>query len=425
MPILTNRLIEAKWDVRKLTDIDCKGFYASKNSGGVTFNYKFTDQHGNRRSLKMGDYHREAFDVNAARAAVYAMKGRIGRGENVIQTARIEHEAAIAGGRTVDQVIAERIEWMKTPERKADGELRPRIETWANIASHLQRFMSPRLGRKLICEVTRRDIAEVSDSLVADSVSSARHFRRAASGLFNWAIQPPREYVTTSPCDHLPKLPKEHACERALSAAEIKTLWHGLDGNLPTEPKTRLAIRFALATMLRSAEFLPLRRDEIVDLDGEFPVAIIPAKRVKKRRKIIQPLSPLAVSIIKQAIQDGDEYVFQSDLAVKPIHRHAMSVALRGRADKKHKGICELLGLKPFTPHDLRRTAATLAGSLDFSDSSIAACLDHQAKGPDAASAVTLIYNRDPKTKQKARVLNGVAIELTRIVTESDERLAA
>ncbi len=31
-------------------------------------------------------------------------------------------------------------------------------------------------------------------------------------------------------------------------------------------------------------------------------------------------------------------------------------------------GIGALLGLKPFTPHDLRRTAATLAGDLGFDD---------------------------------------------------------
>jgi hypothetical protein len=32
---------------------------------------------------------------------------------------------------------------------------------------------------------------------------------------------------------------------------------------------------------------------------------------------------------------------------------------------------------QPFTPHDLRRTAATLAGDLGFDDAWIAKCLDH------------------------------------------------
>jgi integrase len=52
----------------------------------------------------------------------------------------------------------------------------------------------------------------------------------------------------------------------------------------------------------------------------------------------------------------------------QPLNRHAMSVALRGTKHEKCKGktktagLCELLGLAKFTPHDLRRTAATLAG---------------------------------------------------------------
>ncbi len=38
-----------------------------------------------------------------------------------------------------------------------------------------------------------------------------------------------------------------------------------------------------------------------------------------------------------------------------------------------------LFGLWPFTPHDLRRTAAILAGDLGFDDAWIAKCLDHAA----------------------------------------------
>jgi hypothetical protein len=47
-------------------------------------------------------------------------------------------------------------------------------------------------------------------------------------------------------------------------------------------------------------------------------------------------------------------------------------------------GIFALLGLAPFTPHDLRRTAATMCGNLGLSESAISLCLDHQAtKGDD------------------------------------------
>ena len=69
----------------------------------------------------------------------------------------------------------------------------------------------------------------------------------------------------------------------------------------------------------------------------------------------------------------GKEHVFASPLGDQPMDRKAMSEALRGTKRSGGKvrrtGICDLLGLKPFTPHDLRRTAATLAGDLGFDDS--------------------------------------------------------
>ena len=121
----------------------------------------------------------------------------------------------------------------------------------------------------------------------------------------------------------------------------------------------------------------------------------------------------------------------------QPIHRTAMATALRGtkhekRPDKtKTPGLCELLGLNPFTPHDLRRTAATLAGELGFSDAVIAKCLDHAVVKDDdgeKVGRVTGIYVQSKRMQQKRGVLNGVAAELRRIIgapAETSLRLVA
>src|SRR5258707_1911953 len=206
--------------------------------------------------------------------------------------------------------------------------------------------------------------------------------RRAASGLFNWAAEAGRDYVTASPCINLPKLDPEHVRTRVLSEAEIKIFWHGLDrDDLPWDRKTRLVLKFELVTMLRSNELLAAHRTELFDLDGEHPRFDVPLKRVKKRRVIQQPLSDLAVEIIREALtSDKQQYVFASPLGDQPMNRRVMATALRGTKVKgkvKSPGICALLGLQPFTPHDLRRTAATLAGGLGFEDASLAQCLDH------------------------------------------------
>ena len=151
----------------------------------------------------------------------------------------------------------------------------------------------------------------------------------------------------------------------------------------------------------------------------------MPLKRVKKRRVIQQPLSDLAVEIIREALEDGKEHVFASPLGDQPMNRKVMATALRGTKHKgkvKTPGICALLGLKPFTPHDLRRTAATLAGDLGFDDAWIAKCLDHAAskKQEQIVPSVTgKVYNHSKRMKEKRAVLDGVAAELRRIIGEA------
>ena len=182
-------------------------------------------------------------------------------------------------------------------------------------------------------------------------------------------------------------------------------------------------MKFELVTMLRSNELLGAHRSELFDLDGENPRFDVPLKRVKKRRVIQHPLSDLAIEIIKEALEHGNEHIFASPLGDFPMNRKIMATALRGTRRKggkvKTPGICVLLGLKPFTPHDLRRTAATLAGDLGFDDAWIAKCLDHAVskKGDAIVPSVTgKVYNHSKRMKEKGAVLDGVAAELRRII---------
>jgi integrase len=439
--ILTDRACQKRVTKReKVYDRKCPGLYVSIIPAGVaTFNFKFTDKiTGKQRSTVLGVYNPETFAVEQARSKVYGLKV-LAPAELVEQLRQTKVQTA-ARGKTVNEIVEERIGWMKTPVRKKDGEMRPRIESWENVARHLRNFLGPRLGKKVASEVTKHDIATLSNDIVAGehggkpSVSNARHMRRAASGLFNWAAEAGRDYVTASPCVNLPKLDEEHPCTRALSEDEVRTLWHGLDRNdLPWDRTTRLALKFALITMLRSGEMLPIHRDEMNAKEGTVDV---PAGRVKKRRVINQPLSDLALEIIKEAMGNYD-YAFTGRFGNAPLSRQAMSGALKGTKVTKNgkrvtrtPGICELLGLAPFTPHDLRRTAATMCGELGLSESSIALCLDHQANkdenGKPLPAVTRKVYNRATRiiVTKKREVLDRWAVELRRIIGEG-LRLAA
>jgi len=429
--VLTDRMCEKRVTERvKIYDRKCPGLYVSITAAGVaTFSFKFTDPAtGKQRTAWLGVYNPETFRVEDARSKVYAAKAMDPAA--LVGQLRQKQEQKAKHGITVAKMIEERIDWMGAPERKKDGEMRPRIESWENVASHLRRFVKPKLGHMDPREVTRQHIAELSNDILegkfgVPSISNARHMRRAVSGLYTWAGEAGRDYVseTCQPCFNLPKLPKEHARERVLTEDEIRIFWHGLNrDDLPWERRTRLALKFELVTMLRSGELLCAHRDELFDLDGTMPRFDVPAKRVKKRRVIQQPLSDLAVEIIREALTgDDQQFVFESPVYTgQPIHRTALGTALRGRPDKEMPGICEVLGLKPFTPHDLRRTAATLAGELGFSEAAIAKCLDHAVTKDhgEKINRVTGIYNQSKRMQQKRAVLDGVAAELRRIIGE-------
>jgi integrase len=77
---------------------------------------------------------------------------------------------------------------------------------------------------------------------------------------------------------------------------------------------------------LRSWEMLGIHCDE---LNPKYGTVDIPARRVKKRRVINQPLSDLALEIIKQAMGNY-EYAFTGRFGDAPLSRQSMSGALTG-----------------------------------------------------------------------------------------------
>jgi integrase len=432
--LLTDRLCETRVAKRvKYYDRKCRGLYVSITAAGTaTFSCNFTNAAGRPTSSTIGIHHPETFKVADARAKVSALKAKGGAAISEILSE--QRSEANRRGVTVDYVIAARVEWMKTLVKKADHEMRPRVESWRNVRSHLLRFISPRLGRKIASEVTNSDIANLSNDIVAGryivdgkvakrSTANARHMRRAASAMFKWAALAGNDFVKESPCVNLPPLEKEPPRSRVLTADEIRFLWHGLDRNeLPWDRTTRLGIKFALVTMLRSWEMLGIHGDE---LNPAYGTVDVPARRVKKRRVINQPLSDLALEILTESMGNHD-FAFVGRFGDAPLARQAMSGALKGTKHRNGKvktpGICALLGIAPFTPHDLRRTAATMCGNLGLSESAISLCLDHQAtKGDDGQPlpAVTnKVYNLSVvgRVERKRKVLDAWAVELRRII---------
>jgi hypothetical protein len=293
MPNITNRNCLKEVKTReKIYDGECSGLYVSLSpTAPPTFSLKYSCPITKKRAThRLGVYQQaeegvEARDVAYWRIVAAKLKIRIANGEDIAQAARLSQElqakqAGMLLGEMIDKYIAwisEEITVRRHTETGVIIKKKPRKKDWANTASHLNRFVRPRLGKKIASEVTNRDIAQLQADILdgtliikkgktskKGSVSSARHMRKAVSGLFNWAAEVGRDYVSASPCVNLPKLEKEEARKRKLSPAEIRILWHGLDRpDIVIDRRICLAIKFALVSMLRSVEMLHIHRDEL------------------------------------------------------------------------------------------------------------------------------------------------------------------
>lgn len=424
----------------KFFDGKCPGFYVSVTPKGVaTFSFKYWNRKlAKQATVTIGAYDPDALPVEHARAEAQALSAKVGRGEEIAAPSRIVTKADpnIAGGITVNRVIDEYVAHIKTPVVKADGEKRPRLESWYNVQGFLDREVRPAIGKMIAAEVTNDDIARIQAKVAKRSTSGARQTRSAMNRMFKFAAEAGRSYVKFSPCHNLPGLDKEYERTRVLDPDEIRTLWWGLDDpGCPCTPTVALAIKFELVSMLRTAEFRTARRGDIKGHGTKTPVLHVPLKVVKKRRVIMQPLNSLAVEIVEKAMREHNKDVIFAPRSLDDeatLNRSALNHSLNGHKNNKEKriGIIEYLGMEHFTPHDLRRTAATLAGDIGFSDAEIAKCLDHSKdRGENIVAAPTVtgrVYVQSKRLDEKRAVLDGIDAELRRIIgARPRARLAA
>jgi len=427
---ITTRLCETTPTQRlRVYDDQCPGFFVSITpKGGAVFNFKYWDRILCKQvTIWLGKFDREHMPIEKARATAWDLKGRVGAKEDIAQTMRRAKMQAVAQvGYTVADVIDLYIEHIKVeePNPKLGGEITARVESWSQYESVLNRFLRPRLGRMIVSEVSNDDIGaliqDVRDGKVSRkykaSNANARSAYEITRSMFSWAAEAGRRHVAQNPCHSLPKLPPRGQRDRVLTADEIRTLWWGLDRpDLPWPRSVALAMKFQLCTMLRAKEFLKGKTSELVGLGSKDAEFHIPARRAKPRRPIIQPLSSLAQEILAEAIATEDqEFIFLGPSG-KPLYDRALTVAAYGKPACRYQsgrestaiiGIFEFLGMDKWVPHDLRRTPASLAEDLGFSEREIGYCLDHSAdKGDDKAARVTRVYARGGVIRKKSRKL--------------------
>lgn len=271
-------------------------------------------------------------------------------------------------------------------------------ETRRNFTKHVL----PRWRGRRLDSITRREVTQLLDAIADEGKPiAANRVRAALSKLFNWSIQ--RGIVAASPVAMVERPGGETERERALTDAEIKTVWQASEAlPYPFGP----FFRMALATGQRRSEVAGMRW---ADIDEAERLWTLPAAMTKAGRAHLVPLSPIAMTILAEC-KRGGVHVFTTG-------RHRGASGAKAQADAPISGFSKAkaqldakaaeiaaagagAAVAPWRLHDLRRTAATVMGRLRVTRFVLGRVLNH------ADSSVTGIYDRHEYLDEKRQALD-------------------
>ena len=175
--------------------------------------------------------------------------------------------------------------------------------------------------------------------------------------------------IDYNPVRDIPVPARSKPGERNLSAEEIHDLWHKLDGSgMSLAAKTSIKLLLATGGQ-RVEEVLHMRWDE---LDFNRKIWELSATRTKNDKPHVVPLSDLAISLIQDVKNLGNEsiYVFpHKDSNELPMPSHTISKAVnRFCLPRKNKqGDIIHPGFTKFIPKDIRRTVKSRMGEIGIS----------------------------------------------------------
>lgn len=383
-----------------------KGFMLRHHPGGemaFLVRYKIAGKEhwvtlGSWPALSIVAAHEEHLEIRKQLAN--GLDPKVERERHRIERQRQEEMRKVTEAVTVRNVIAE---WAWHHARR--HRKRPR-EAIRLLRVHL--LQAP-VKDKPASDITKRDLVLIIDKILArGSTVMANRVRDLTAQVFNFAAM--RDLIPSSPAAGLLKKPggQEQAKERSLNRDEIRQFWRGLDdGKAKISLPIRLALKLILVTAQRPGE---VAQAKLSDIDVAQRLWRIGDNKSERPHTV--PLTDLAIEIIDdlRKLANGRPYLLPSVHSTlkpaEPISERALSRALRNnRVDEK------LFGCEPFTPHDLRRTAATHMTTLGIQRLHVGKVLNHSEGGD-----ITAVYDRYGYWDEKQRALATWEAELRSII---------
>jgi integrase len=308
-------------------------------------------------------------------AKTEARAAAIARAE-VEKAAAVAHQLALSSRKSVEGLFEQ---WAKI-------DLVNRKDQGAEVCRMFQKDVLPILGSVAVADIRKSHITEVTDALLARGVNRmAKLIFSLLRQMFRFALD--RDLIDQDPTATLRKAKiggKDVERDRVLSNEEIKMLAKKAPkaGLLKT---TESAIWIALSTCCRIGELLSARWEHI---DFERKTWLIPAEQSKNGKAHTVSLSDLALEQFKRvyAINSSLAWCYPNVTNDGAVSSKTVTKQLGDRqrlteesiiAGRSAKSKTLLLPGGKWTPHDLRRTGATMMTALGVLPEVAERCLNH------------------------------------------------
>ena len=173
-----------------------------------------------------------------------------------------------------------------------------------NWLASLERYAFPRIGNRLVSEVTSADVLEILTPIWHRKASTARRVRQRIRAVLEWAVA--MELRPDNPCDRLgPVLGLQHAPVEHMRALPHRDLPAAIAAVQASEAARVVKLAFELL-VLTAARWGEVRGAEWTEIEHGGRVWTIPAVRMKAKRGHRVPLSGRAVEILDAARSVGE-----------------------------------------------------------------------------------------------------------------------
>lgn len=278
-----------------------------------------------------------------------------------------------------------------------------------------------RLDSLPVDQLSRAVIAPVLTRIAEKTPAQARACLITLRSALDWAAQ--QGWLTENPTNGM----KAHAYgagptkprDVVLTLGELRDLWQAVTDSR-MDPWIKDAIRLLVLTGARRDEVAGMRIEE---LDLQNNAWHLPAERAKTSTARTIYLSAMAAEIIRGRMKGRSAGPVLSGRSSEGIHADSLTTAV----SRLRRGKLKALGqLKPFTVHDLRRSAATGWGEhLDARPELIDRMLGHARRNPIEAAYQHQTYERQQRHTIEAwgaLVLDHIANEPGDNVTQMRRR---